>query len=73
MITDKRTDRHTDTQTDRISYLRLDPFCGRGRVKMSFFRVARTKSRRLEEMVVNFVSVWRGSLFANRMIFKITM
>ena len=23
----------TDPQTDRISYLRLDPFCGRGRVK----------------------------------------
>ena len=40
---------------------------------MSFFKVARTKSRRLEAMVVNFVSVWRGSFFANRMIFKITM
>ena len=23
----------TDKRTDRISYLRLDPFCGRGRVK----------------------------------------
>ena len=27
------TDRQTNKQTDRISYLRLDPFCGRGRVK----------------------------------------
>ena len=27
------TDKWTDRQTDRISYLRLDPFCGRGRVK----------------------------------------
>ena len=25
------TDRQTDKSTDRISYLRLDPFCGRGR------------------------------------------
>ena len=33
VITDRHTHRHTDTQTDRISYLRLDPFCGRGRVK----------------------------------------
>ena len=24
----------TDKRTDRISYLRLDPFCGRGRVKI---------------------------------------
>ena len=29
------TDRQTNKQTDRISYLRLDPFCGRGRVKIS--------------------------------------
>ena len=27
------TDRQIDRQTDRISYLRLDPFCGRGRGK----------------------------------------
>ena len=27
------TDRQTDTQTDRISSCRLDPFCRRGRVK----------------------------------------
>ena len=26
-------DGQTDRQTHRISYLRLDPFCGRGRVK----------------------------------------
>ena len=30
MITDK-----TNERTDRISYLKLDPFCGRGRVKMA--------------------------------------
>ena len=28
-----QTNGQTDRQTDRISYLRLDPFCGRGRVK----------------------------------------
>ena len=27
------TDRQIDRQKDRISYLRLDPFCGRGRRK----------------------------------------
>ena len=30
----KSDDGQTDRQTNRISYLRLDPFCGRGRVKI---------------------------------------
>ena len=30
-----QTDTHTHRQTHRISYLRLDPFCGRGRVKIN--------------------------------------
>ena len=30
-------DGQTDRQTNRISYLRLDPFCGRGRVKITLF------------------------------------
>ena len=30
------TDKQTDRQTDRVSSCRLDPFCGRGRVKRSF-------------------------------------
>ena len=30
-------DRHTHTQTDRISSCRLDPFCRRGRVKIVLY------------------------------------
>ena len=35
-IDDGKTDKQTDRQTDRVSSCRLDPFCGRGRVKWSF-------------------------------------
>ena len=33
------TDKVTDRQTDRNSFLSLDPFCGRGRVKKTFIYI----------------------------------
>ena len=32
-MTDKQINKQTDRETDIISYLRLNPFCGGGRVK----------------------------------------
>ena len=33
VMTDKQINKQTDRETDIISYLRLNPFCGGGRVK----------------------------------------
>ena len=54
------TNRQMDTQTDRISYLRLNPFCGRGRVKRrKYLKKGSIFLRRRRKTEKNKEVIWR--------------